>query len=68
MYNRIIKATVLYCTVALGMVLLCSEVCWNWLAIAAVAVIMTAWCVDHITLKELIRLTGYEAWYKFLRK
>lgn len=68
MYNMIVKAAVLYCTVALSMVLLCSEVCWSWLTIATVAAIMSAWCVNHITLRELVRLTGYEAWYKYLRK
>ena len=64
----IIKAAVLYCTVALSMVLLCSEVCDKWMIVAAVAAIMAAWCINHITLRELVKLTGYEAWYKLLRK
>lgn len=67
MNKMIIKAAVLYCTVVLCMVLLCSEVCWNWLLLAVITVLLLAWCVNHITLRELTKLTGYKTWYKFLR-
>ncbi len=65
--KKIIKVAALYAAITLGMVLLCSELNVLWLVIACVESFLVMWCYNHITLREVANLTGYAAWYKFLK-
>ena len=66
--KTLIKAVALYTAIILSMVWLCSELCLTWLFMTFTLTALSAWCINHITLRELMRMTGYEAWYKFLKK
>lgn len=66
--KTIIKWVMFYSSAVLGMTLLCSEINLAWFAWAVVDFALIAWCRKNLTLREFIRMTGYEAWYKTFGK
>lgn len=66
--KNLIKRAILYITVLDCMVVLCwAEICLAWLVMAFMIMPLGAWCIKHITLRELVRWSGYATWYKFIR-
>lgn len=66
--KKLIKRAVLYITVVNCVVVLCwAELCLAWLAMCFSAMILGAWCISNITLRELVRWSGYSVWYKSLK-
>lgn len=60
------KTITFYLTVTLTMVLLCSEPSLTWLLLTFIDMLLMAWCIDHISPKELAKLSGYDIWHKML--
>lgn len=61
------KAIIFYIVSILTVLLLCSEITLAWFILAIVNVVLAAWCKKHLTLREVVRYTGYDIWYKFLK-
>lgn len=64
--TQVMKPIIFYITSILAMLLLCSEISFTWLLLAVVDIMLIAWCHKHLSLREFIRYTGYEAFYKYL--
>lgn len=60
------KAIILYITFTISAILLCAEVSLTWLFLAALDAILIAWCYNNITLRELVKYSGYKTWYKMI--
>ena len=60
------KALVLYFTALLSALLLMTEITPLWFILALVDIALITYLRSNITLKELIRYSGYDIWYKAL--
>ncbi len=65
----LVKAVLFYTTVVVGILWVCSgnHLCLAWLCLAFIVLILSIVCIEYITLRDLIKITGYETWYKYLR-
>lgn len=61
------KTIIFYITSILTILLLCLESSLTWAILIIVDAILIRWCYKHISLRELVRYTGYDIWYKHLR-
>lgn len=61
------KATIFYITAMLTTILPYSNISPTWFILAAVDVILLAWCRKHISIREFARYSGYSTWYKYLK-
>lgn len=60
------KATIFYITAILTTVLLMTNITLDWFIMGIVDIVLVTWCRSNITLRELIKLTGYDIWYKMI--
>ena len=66
--KNLIKRAILYITVLDCVAVLCwAEVCLAWSVMVLMIMPLGAWCANHITLRELVRWSGYSTWYKFIK-
>lgn len=65
----IMKTTILYITIILTAILVSIEnISLAWLLAAVLDIALILWCRRNISIRELSRFTGYNAWYRAIRR
>lgn len=64
-YNM--KAILFYFTAILTVILLCMEISFAWTILAIVDIMLITLSHKYLSIRDVVKYSGYSAWYRMLR-
>lgn len=61
------KAFMFYLVVVLTTILLVTAPSILWVLLGAIDIMAIRWCKNHLSIKNIVKYSGYATYYKFLK-